>query len=588
MKQFFKMMFASTLGVFVAAGIFMLLFFFILVSMMGSIGSSPAYIPKANTVYKIKLDGSLTDNTTNDPLALLFFNIETPPSLKELLEAIRIAKENEHIAGIYLEAGSMTTGSANWEALRRALIDFKESGKFIVAYGDYYSQGNYYLCSVADKIFLNPQGMLEIAGMASQTIFYKGILEKAGVHMEVFRVGTYKGYVEAYIQDKLSDANREQIQSYMGTIWKNVTQGIAESRKISVNDVTHFAESGLALSAPEKAVECGLINELKYKDEVEKYIQEIAGQTDRKLRTASTDKIVHIKTSKKVKTDQIAVVYAEGEIMQESAESIYINENIISEKLITELNKQKRDEKVKAIVLRVNSPGGSAFLSEQIWHEIIEIKKEKPVVISMGSTAASGGYYISSAADKIVAEANTITGSIGIFGMFPNTTGLFQKLGITTEVVKTNKYADIGDMSRPLRDDEKQLIQAHVERGYDLFLRRCAEGRGMSKEAINEVAQGRVWTGEQAKELGLVDELGGIDKAISIAAELANISDYSINHISGSSDLFQDFFEKQLEEIKTTVVKSALGNEFEYWKTIKLIQASSGIQARLPYDMQPL
>ena len=406
--------------------------------------------------------------------------------------------------------------------------------------------------------------------------------------MMIFKVGTYKGAVEPFMLDKLSDANREQIQSYMGSIWENVTNGIAEARNIPVTDINNFANLGYAFAAAEKTVECGLVDELKYRTETEEFVKELAGQSDKRLQTADISKIKSIKTIDREKPNRIAILYAEGEIQPELPSSPYDTEQAITEKVANELIKLKNDENVKAVVFRVNSPGGSAFVSEQIWHQVVELKKVKPIVVSMGDVAASGGYYISCAASKIIAEPNTLTGSIGIFGIFPNVTGLFNKLSLTTDIVKTNTYADLGDMSRPMREDEKVLIQSFVERGYDTFLTRCANGRDMSKEAINEIGQGRVWTGEQAKERGLVDDLGGIDKAIETAATLADLSDYSLTYVSGSKDFWKEFIEKQLGEVKVSIVKNVLGNEYEYFKTLNNIKSTTGIQARLPYDVKPL
>ncbi|WP_455638519.1 signal peptide peptidase SppA [Parabacteroides sp.] len=588
MKQFFKMMFASALGVFVAVGLISTALIFTLIGIAGSMSSTPDYTPKSNTVYKLTLDGSLSDNTEENPLAMLMGETDKVLSLKDILSTIETAKENKNINGIYIEAKSLSAGSASLEAIRRALTDFKESGKFVVAYSDNYSQGCYYLCSVADKVFLNPQGTLALVGMASQTMFYKELLKKVGVDMMIFKVGTYKGAVEPFMLDKLSDANREQIQSYINTIWDNVTDGIAESRQVSVEDINNFANQGYAFASAEKAVECRLIDELKYRPEVEEYVKELATQSDKRLRTADIAKMKSIKTVTREKANRIAILYAEGEIKPEVSSSPYNMEQAITEKVATELIKLKNDDNVKAVVFRVNSPGGSAFVSEQIWRQVIELKKVKPIVVSMGDVAASGGYYISCAANKIVAEPNTLTGSIGIFGMFPNVTGLLDKLSLTTDIVKTNTYADLGDMSRPMREDEKVLIQSFVERGYETFLTRCADGRDMSKEAINEIGQGRVWTGEQAKERGLVDELGGINKAIETAASLADLSDYSLTYVSGTKDFWKEFIEKQLGEVKVSIVKNVLGDEYEYFKTLNNIKSTTGIQARLPYDVKPL
>lgn len=582
------MMFASALGVFVAGGLMIIASIFVLIGIVTSLGTSSSYTPKANTVFKIKLDGTLSDNVSENPFALLMGEEGQSISMKDLRAAIRTAKDNDNIRGIYLESGTLASGSANLKALREALTDFKESGKFVIAYADNYTQGNYYLCSIADKVFLNPQGIVGVMGLASQTLFYKGLLDKIGVQMQVFKVGTYKGAVEPFMLDKLSDANREQIESYITSIWNITTQGIADARKISVADINRFANEGWAFAGAEKAVEAGLVDELKYKPEAEKYIKELAGQTGENLVTADVNKIKNIPVVTKEKPNQIAILYAEGEIMPEAPSSPYDMEQRITEKVAAELIKLKDNDKVKAVVFRVNSPGGSAFISEQIWRQVVELKKVKPVVVSMGNVAASGGYYISCAANKIVAEPNTLTGSIGIFGIFPNATGLFKKLDVTADIVKTNTFADLGDLTRPMTEDEKMIIQSYIEKGYDTFITRCAEGRGMSKEAINAIGQGRVWTGEQAKERGLVDELGGIETALETAAQLADLTDYSVTQVSGSKDFLQELINKQLSEVKLSMIKSVLGEEYDYFKTLQTIRTHAGIQARLPYDLKPL
>lgn len=588
MKQFFKMMFASALGVFLAVGVMMLLSLFVVIVIVSSVGSRPAYSPKAGTVFKIRLDGILSDYVNDNPLAMLMGDGENKLALNDLLASIRKAKVNGNIEGIYLESGNLITGSASLKEIREALEDFKESGKFVVAYADNYSQGNYYLCSVADKVFLNPQGMLGVVGLASQTLFYKGLLDKIGVDMQVFKVGTYKGAVEPFMLDKLSDANREQIQSYLGSVWQTLSEGMASSRNISLADVNHFANEGLAFASPDKAVECGLVDALKYRPEAEKYIRELAGQTDKKLRTADLNQFKNLSSGEKEKKDRIAVLFAEGEIMPDSPASPYDMEQRITEKMAAELIKLKNDDEIKAVVFRVNSPGGSAFVSEQIWRQVVELKQVKPVVVSMGNVAASGGYYISCGADKIVAEPNTLTGSIGIFGIFPNVSGLFHKLALSTDLVKTNTFADLGDMSRPMTADEKALLQGYVERGYETFIDRCARGRGMTPEAIDAVGQGRVWTGRQALEKGLVDELGGIDTAIRAAASLAGLSDYSVREVAGSKDFVKDWIEKQWGEVRSSIVQSVLGDEYEYFQKIQTVKSAAGIQARLPYDVNPL
>ena len=587
MKQFFKMMFASALGAILAAGLLITLSIFLLIGISASMSQPTAFSPSSNSVLKIALNGALSDQKTDNPYAMLLGEEDTELSLTDILKAIKEAKNSDNIKGIYIEAGNLSAGSSSIDAIRRAITDFKESGKFVVAYGDQYTQGSYYLASVADKVYINPQGALLLTGMSSQTMFYKGLLNKLGVEMLIFKVGTYKGAVEPFMLDKLSDANREQISSYMNGIWDNITADIAKSRKITVEDVNHYADQGFAIALPEKALECGLVDELKYKPEAEEYVKELAGQTDKKLKTVGVDKVRNIKSKEGKSKNKIAVLYAEGEIT-EAVTSPYSMDKSITEKVAKELIKLKEDESIKAVVLRVNSPGGSAFTSEQIWKQVLELKKVKPIVVSMGDVAASGGYYISCAANKIVAEPNTLTGSIGIFGMFPNMTGLFNKVALTTDVVKTNTYADLGDVSRPMREDEKALIQSRIESGYDTFITRCADGRGMTKAAIDSIGQGRVWTGEQAIEKGLVDELGGIEKAIAVAAKLADLKDYKLVEVSGSKDFLKDLFEKQLDEVKLNVVKQLMGEDFEYFKTLNLIKSAPAIQTRLPYDVQPL
>ena len=592
MKQFFKMMFASTLGFFVGlmlAGMIAIVFMIGMVAGLSS-NSQAVYTPKAeNSVFKIAFEGDIRESAEENPFTNLLTGREPDLSLRDLLKSIHHAKEQESVRGIYLDMGVFSGGTASLDAVRRALMDFKESGKFIVAYADNYTQGGYYLASVADKIYLNPQGILGLTGLSSRTMFYKGLLQKIGVEMMVFKVGTYKGAVEPFIADKLSDANREQITSYQNSMWGNITKGIAKSRNITVEDVNRFADEGAFFASPEKAVEYKLIDELKYRSEVEKYLIEQSGQTGDKLKTVGLSNMKNVKKTEREYRNKIAIVYAEGEIMQQIISSPYSgNFPCISEKINDDLRKLADNKDVKAVVLRINSPGGSAYTSEQIWKQVYELKKKKPVVVSMGSVAASGGYYIASGASKIIAEPNTLTGSIGIFGMFPNTAGLFNKLALTTDIVKTNRYADFGDPARPMTDDEKALIQGYIERGYDTFLTRCAEGRGVSKADIDSIGQGRVWTGEQALKIGLVDELGGIERAVELAGELAEIYNYNIMEVSTDHDFLKELLEKQIEVVKQSVVKDMLGDEYEYFRTLQKVKATYGIQARIPYDLKPL
>ena len=553
MKQFFKTVFASTLGVLVALGIVTMGSIFFIIGVAASADGSSEYKPDKNTVFKLSLDGVLVDQAVKNPFSELMGESSNQMAVSDVIKAIRRAKANDNIKGIYLEAGSLSTGFAGIEAIRRELEDFKDSGKFIVSYGDYYTQGAYYLCSVADSVFLNPQGSVSLVGLASQGLFFTGLAEKIGVEHYIFKVGTYKSAVEPFFLKKFSDANREQLTSFLGSVWGNLTTAIEKSRNISS--------------------------------------KEMAGQDVKgKLKTAGVDKIVSIKVKEKENKNKIAVLYAEGEIRDEDSSSPFsADEQVISEEMANKLRKLKDDDDVKAVVFRVNSPGGSAYISEQIWKEVVELKAKKPIVVSMGNYAASGGYYISCAANKIVAERTTLTGSIGVFGVVRNFTGTFDKVGVTTDIVKTNTFADLGDISRPMREDEKALIQRGVEQTYDLFLTRCADGRGMTKAEIDSIGQGRVWTGEQALERGLVDQLGGMDDAIKEAATLAELTDYSVIVADGPKDFFTKFMEKQMDEVKVSIAKSVMGEEqFKLFSTIRRAETESGIIARMPFDIKGL
>ncbi|MDR3253040.1 MAG: signal peptide peptidase SppA [Tannerella sp.] len=589
MKQFFKMFFASILGVFIATGCLVLLGIVMLAGMVASLdSSSTAYIPKAGEkVLKLSLAGAISETAPSNPFGALLSQNESL-SLKDILTAIDVAKESDHIKGIYLDGSAVSTGWANRDLIRRKLLDFKQSGKFIVAYADNYTQGGYYLASIADKVFLNPQGAIILNGLSSSVTFYRGLFKKIGVEYEIFKVGTYKGAVEPFMLDKFSDANREQISSYQQSIWDNLTEDIAASRNLTVDGVNAIANEGMQYQTGAKIIEKGLADELKYSDEVEDYIKELAGiDADKKLKTIDVSKAVRMqKQDWKKNGTQIAVICAEGEIVSSEMSSYLGNSAVITEKFADELAKLKKDDKVKAVVLRVNSPGGSGFVSEQIWKQVRDLKKDKKIVVSMGNVAASGGYYIACAADRIIAEKNTITGSIGVFGMIPTFGGLYDKLDLTTDVVKTNTFADFGDLERPMRTDEKALLQSYIENFYDVFLTRCADGRSKSKDEIDKIGQGRVWTGEQAIGLGLVDEIGDLDHAIKVAAELAEIEDYSIKTVETSTDPISEYLKKQMGDIRSSIVREALGEDIRLFNSLKAIKYRRGVQALLPLEVE--
>ena len=584
MKQFFKMLFASVLGVIVGVTVLVVVGVITGVGLLATMTSSPSYVPQKQTILNLSLNGALKDHATENPLASIMGDDLKVLSLSEVLDAIQVAKENPNVAGIYLKAGSFSAGGASLLEIRKALIDFKSSGKFIVAYADNYTQGTYFVCATADKVFLNPQGALGIQGLALETTFYKGILKKAGVEMQVFKVGTYKGAVEPYLLDHLSDANREQMTAYLSSNWNVLRAGIAESRNLQPAVIDRFANEGLSFADAEEAVKMGFVDELRYVSEVEAYLKEKVGTPDEKLRLANCQQIASLKPAQPSFKQRIAVMYAEGEIMPEAADQKYNMASLITEKMAEELIKLKEDKEVKAVVIRVNSPGGSAYVSDQIWKQVKALKAEKPVVVSMGNVAASGGYYIACAANQIVAEPNTLTGSIGVFGMFPNMTGLFEKLDVTSDVVKTHEFTDLGNTARPMTAAEKALVQGAVERNYRTFLARCADGRNMSVEAIDAIGQGRVWTGEQALANGLVDRLGDLDTAIQVAADLADLSEYSIQSVSSSKNWWDKLLDDQLGGMRISLMQWLLGDDYAQIQLLRQVREAQGIWARLPFD----
>jgi len=584
MKDFFKFTFASMLGVVLAGFVFTILGIVSMVGMMAS--SDTETVVKENSIFVLDLEGTLSERVQENPFQALMGDEYQTYGLDDILTSIQKAKDNENIKGIYLQAGMMEASFASLEEIRHALKDFKESGKFIVAYGDTYTQGMYYLASVADKVIVNPQGSIAWQGLASQTIFFKDLLEKVGVEMEIFKVGTYKSAVEPFIATEMSDANREQITAFLTSIWGRLLEDISESRSIPTDDLNRYADEFAMLSPAETYIANGLADTLMYKDGVLAYLKEMSGrEADESLRTLSVEDMKNVKRN--VPLDKsgniIAVYYAYGGIDDTSSPE----EGIDSEKVIKDLRLLREDETIQAVVLRVNSPGGSAYGSEQIWREVVLLKEKKPVIVSMGDYAASGGYYISCAADCIVADPTTLTGSIGIFGMFPNMEGLLtDKLGLHFDVVKTNKFADMGDMTRPFNNEEKAAMQNFINQGYKLFVQRCADGRGMSVEAIEKIAEGRVWTGATAKELGLVDELGGLDKAIDIAAEKAGVEAYSIINYPSQSGFFSTLMDEGKDNYINGKMMDALGETYHYLRFVESLKDMDRIQARMPFDLR--
>ena len=588
MKDFLKFTLATMTGIILSS---IVLFIISMVTLFGIMSASDTEtIVKKNSVMMLDLNGTLVERTQEDPLGILsqlFGDESNTYGLDDILSSIQKAKENENIKGIYLQASSLGTSYASLQEIRNALLDFKESGKFVIAYADSYTQGLYYLSSAADKVLLNPKGMIEWRGIASAPLFYKDLLQKIGVEMQVFKVGTYKSAVEPFIAE-MSPANREQVTAFITSIWGQVTEGVSASRNIPVDSLNVYADRMLMFYPSEESVKCGLADTLIYRNDVRNYLKKLVEiDEDDNLPIVGLSDMMNVK--KNVPKDKsgniVAVYYASGEITDYPS-SATSEDGIVGSKVIRDLRKLKDDNDVKAVVLRVNSPGGSAFASEQIWHAVKELKTKKPVIVSMGDYAASGGYYISCVADTIVAEPTTLTGSIGIFGIIPNVKGLTDKIGLSYDVVKTNKYADFGNIMRPFNEDERSLLQMMITEGYDTFVSRCAEGRHMTKEAIEKIAEGRVWTGETAKKLGLVDELGGIDKALDIAVAKAGIEGYTVVSYPAKQDFFSSLLDtKPTNYVESQLLKSKLGEFYQQFGLLKNLQEQSMIQARIPFEL---
>ena len=586
MKDFLKFTLATVTGIIVSSVVLFFISILVVFSMVSS-SESETQVRK-NSVMMLDLNGTLAERSQENPLDILMKDDYKTYGLDDVLSSIRKAKENENIKGIYIQASSLSSSYASLQAIRNALNDFKESGKFIVAYSDGYTQGLYYLSSVADKVLLNPKGMIEWKGIASAPLFYKDLLQKIGVEMQIFKVGTYKSAVEPFISTEMSPANREQVTAFINSIWGQVTEGVSASRSLPVDSLNALADRMLMFYPAEESVQCGLADTLIYRNDVRNYLKQwVDLKEDDRLPVLGLSDMINVKKNmpKDKSGNIVAVYYASGEITDYSGSSTS-EEGIVGTKVIRDLRKLKDDEDVKAVVLRVNSPGGSAFASEQIWHAVKELKTEKPVIVSMGDYAASGGYYISCVADTIVAEPTTLTGSIGIFGMVPNVKELSEKIGLTYDVVKTNKFSDFGNIMRPFNQDEKTLMQMMITQGYDTFVNRCAEGRHMSKEAIEKIAEGRVWTGEAAKELGLVDVLGGIDTALEIAVRKAGIEGYTVVSYPAKQDLLSSLLNtKPTNYVESQILKSKLGEYYQQFGMLKNLKERSMIQARIPFEL---
>ncbi len=584
MKDFLKYVGATVVGLFITS-ILAGVFFFI--SLVGMIVAGEATEPvKDNSVLVLNLSGLMQERSERDPFADLGGS-QVTIGLDDVVKSIDIARMDKHVKGIYIEAGAFGADSyASLQAVRNALDDFRKSGKWIIAYGDTYTQGAYYVASAANKLYLNPQGQIDWHGLAAQPMYLKNLLGKFGVKMQVAKVGTYKSATEAYTADGMSDANRQQTTAYITAVWKNITAAVSRSRNISENRLNQLADSVVTLADPQQYITAGLADSLIYTDQVKDAVKRQLGiDTDDEINQVSPRDM--IAAGDDDGDDEIAVYYAYGEVVDGAMSGIGGNHYIDAQTVCRDLEDLMNDDDVKAVVLRVNSGGGSAYASEQIWHQVAELRKKKPVVVSMGGMAASGAYYISAPANWIVAEPTTLTGSIGIFGMFPDMSGLLtEKLGLKFDVVKTNVHSDFGTTTRPFTDEEMRYLDAYINRGYRLFRQRVADGRRMSTAEVEKVAQGHVFAGQDAIKIRLVDQLGGLDAAIAKAAQLAKTDSYYTTSYPEPMSWADALFEKvsrgnYLDER----IRVELGPLYEPVMLLRNIDRRDAIQARLPYNL---
>lgn len=585
MKEFMKNVGATVVGIFVFTILVGAIGMMSLVGMVAS-GSSAKDVAD-NTVFVINLEGQLQERSVDNPFSQYLGGAASTIGLDDLLDGIKKAKENDKIKGIYIEAGAFAPDSyASLQAVRKALVDFKKSGKWIVAYGDIYTQATYYVASVADKVYLNPSGQIDWHGLASQTMFLKDALAKFGVQMQVVKVGAYKSATEMFTGDKMSDANREQVTAFLGGIWQNVCQDVAKSRKVSVGQLNQYADNFITFAEPKSYVGMKLVDGLLYHDQLKDEVKKLMklGKDD-DISTIGLAGIMNVPGGKE-EGDEIAVYYAYGDIVDGASGALSQSESVIDgTKVSKDLEDLADDDDVKAVVIRINSGGGSAYASEQMWRAIQLVKAKKPVVVSMGGMAASGGYYMSCSANWIVAEPTTLTGSIGIFGMFPDMSGLVtQKLGVKFDEVKTNKNSAFGTMARPFSEEEMAYLSSYISRGYSLFRQRVADGRHMSVDAVEKVAQGHVWVGQDALKIKLVDQLGGLDDAVAKAAKLAKLDEYYTASYPGKADWLDQFTSAMSSgSYIDNQMRVAMGEYYSTFMLLKDINKQSAIQARIPY-----
>ncbi len=584
MKNFLKYTLATVTGIIIST--FLLI---ILLTVIISVSSRDKAVEvKPNTILYLRLNKTIVDRSEESPFNINFFpgaQAMGETGLNTILENIDKAARDKNISGIWMDLTDISAGYATVKEIRDALVDFKESGKFILAYGDLYTQKAYYLASVAHRIYLNPAGQVLFVGLQENVVFFKDLLTRMGVDIQIIRHGQFKAAVEPFMYNEMSPENREQIMTYLSSIWDQVTGSISESRGIETAELNRIADE-LILSSAGKAREYKFVDGLRYKDQIIDELKDSTGiEPEKDLRTASLkryDKAPKIRDKKGFARDKIAVIYAHGIVgLGNSGEG-----TIGSERISKAIRKARRDSSIKAIVLRVNSGGGSVLASEIIWREAKLARQTKPLVASFGDVAASGGYYIACPADTIVAHPNTITGSIGVFGILPNLKEFFnEKIGIAVDVAKTNEHSDLGNLFRPLNDVEKRTLNQSVEEVYDDFLSRVSEGRNMKKEEVDLIAEGRVWSGMDGLEIGLVDKYGGINKAVEIAAGMSGLEHYRKIELPRLEDPFEQLIRQLTENTRARVFRRELGEDYKYYRQIREIREMSGIQARIPYSI---
>lgn len=587
MKDFIKNVLATMVGMF---GFFIVMGVIGMMSIIGMIASdNAAQNVEKNSVFVLNLSGTISEQGSENPLSMFTGDNSLNSGLNDILSSIKKAKANDDIKGIYIEAGALAANYATLQEIRNALADFRKSGKWIVAYGDFYTQGAYYVASVANKVYINPKGAIDWHGIGAQTMFYKDFMAKFGVKWEVVKVGTFKSATETFTEEKMSDANRLQTQTFIDGTWRNVCAAVSKSRGISIDSLNSYADSYLALQATETLMKAKMVDGMMYGDQVKDAVKKMMKlEKDDDIQQLTLNDMLNVKDGK-VEGSEIAVYYAEGDIVQDpKAATMFGNNNYIaSRKVCKDLEDLMNDDDVKAVVVRINSGGGDAYASEQMWHQMSELRKVKPVVVSMGDYAASGAYYMSAPASWIVAQPNTLTGSIGIFAVIPDFSGLVTtKLGVRFDEVKTNRNSTFGNlMARPFNAEEKAMLQASVNRGYSLFRQRVAEGRRLPVESVEKIAQGRVWLATDALNIKLVDQLGGIDDAVKKAAQLAKLKDYYTSDYPAAAS-WMDAMLNSMSSSGTYLdeqLRQTLGDFYQPFTMLRSIDKREAIQARIPY-----